>query len=138
VVERLSSVYETEPWGNPDQPAFLNQAVEVRTDLAPFALLAACREIEKQLGRRPGPRWGPRAADLDILLFGSTVLDSEALSIPHPRLADRRFVLAPLAEIAAGLPVPPSGRTVSELLDACEDAGEVRRIGPNGRDLEGP
>lgn len=113
-----SSVYETAPWGVTDQPAFLNLAAGLTTTLPPAELLAACQSVEAQVGRTPTYRWGPRAIDVDLLLYGSRVirLDHPDLQIPHPRLRERAFALAPLAEIAASVPVPPDGATVGELL----------------------
>ncbi len=127
-VVRLSSVYETEPWGLADQRDFLNQVAEIRTGLSPAGLLEACRAIETRLGRRRKKRWGPRSIDIDILYFGTAVMEAENLRIPHPAVAARRFVLAPLAEIAPGFTDPESGRTVAEMLKACTDSGSVRRV----------
>lgn len=127
-VVRLSSVYETEPWGLSGQRDFLNQVAEIRTDLSPDGLLEACRAIETRLGRKRKNRWGPRTIDIDILYFGTAVVDEENLRIPHPAVAGRRFVLAPLAEIAPGFIDPESGRTVTEMLEACADSGSVRRV----------
>jgi 2-amino-4-hydroxy-6-hydroxymethyldihydropteridine diphosphokinase len=105
-VEAISSLYETEPAYVLDQPRFLNAALCGRTTLAPIELLAFVKGIERALGRTAGPRYGPRLVDIDLLLYGDTVLDSPELSIPHPRMAERPFVLVPLAEIAPDL-VPP-------------------------------
>ena len=96
----LSALYETEPWGVIDQPRFLNAACAIETDLPPEDLLALLKSIETELGRTPSVRYGPRPIDLDLLLYGDVALDSPALSVPHPRMASRAFVLIPLAEIA--------------------------------------
>ena len=113
----VSGFIETEPVGGPPgQGAYLNGAAAVGTDLEPHALLAECKRIEKSLGRRDGPRWGPRIVDLDILFYGAIVLDAPDLTLPHPRLRERRFVLEPLAEIAPDLVDPVTGLTVGELL----------------------
>lgn len=128
-VVRLSSVYDTEPWGLSGQNNFLNQVAEIRTGLSPAGLLEACQAIENRLGRRRTcGRWGPRAIDIDILFFGGAVIEEENLRIPHPAAAGRRFVLAPLAEIAPGFIDPESGRTITEMLDACADSGSVLRV----------
>ena len=113
----VSGFIETEPVGGPPgQGAYLNGAAAVETDLEPHALLAECKRIEKSLGRREGPRWGPRIVDLDILFYGALVLDTPDLTLPHPRLRERRFVLEPLAAIAPDLVDPVTGLTVGELL----------------------
>lgn len=128
-VLRSSSHYLTPPWGLREQPAFINSVVEIETLLAPDALLAALLDIEREAGRvRDGARWGPRALDLDILLYGDDVVCSAGLQVPHPHLAQRAFVLAPLAEIAGDRIVPGCGR-VAELL-ARIDASECRRLDP--------
>ena len=113
---RLSTIRETEPWGYADQPPFLNAVAEVETNLSPRALLERLLEIERSLGRRRGgPRWGPRTIDLDLLLFGAQTIDEPGLIVPHPRLAERAFVLEPLAELAPSLLVVRKG-TVQALL----------------------
>jgi len=114
-----SALVETEPVGGPPgQPPFLNGAAEVETDLTPHALLEVLKDIERALGRRPRERWGPREVDLDLLLFGDRVVKTERLTVPHPRLSERRFVLGPLAEIAPDARDPVTGRTASEMLAA--------------------
>ncbi|HZU87294.1 MAG TPA: 2-amino-4-hydroxy-6-hydroxymethyldihydropteridine diphosphokinase [Anaerolineaceae bacterium] len=120
-VLRASSIYETEPWGFKDQPWFLNQVLEVETELDPRALLAHLKEIETQLGRLPSFRFGPRLIDLDILLYGDQSLQMENLIIPHPRLAEREFVLGPLCELAPDLRHPLLNSTMRELLAALKD-----------------
>ena len=118
---RLSEIRETEPWGYADQPPFLNAAAEVDTELDARKLLDLLLEVERGLGRErgTGPRYGPRAIDLDLLLFGSEVIDEPGLTVPHPRLHERRFALEPLAELDPGLVVPGRG-TVAELLAALD------------------
>jgi 2-amino-4-hydroxy-6-hydroxymethyldihydropteridine diphosphokinase len=113
---RLSAIRETEPWGYADQPPFLNAVAEVQTDLGPRALLERLLEIERSLGRlRLGPRWGPRTIDLDLLVHGETVVYEPDLTVPHPRLHERLFVLEPLAELDPALEIPGKG-AVSALL----------------------
>jgi 2-amino-4-hydroxy-6-hydroxymethyldihydropteridine diphosphokinase len=107
---RLSRIRETEPWGYADQPWFLNAAAELETELAPRELLERLLEIERGLGRtRNGPRYGPRTVDLDLLLYGDLVVAEPGLTVPHPRLAERMFVLEPLFELNAGLSIPGHG-----------------------------
>jgi 2-amino-4-hydroxy-6-hydroxymethyldihydropteridine diphosphokinase len=107
---RLSSLRETEPWGYEDQPSFLNAAAEIEWGQTPRALLDRLLEIEGELGRtREGPRYGPRTIDLDLLLFGEEVVDEPGLTIPHPRLHERLFVLEPMFELEPGLVVPGHG-----------------------------
>jgi 2-amino-4-hydroxy-6-hydroxymethyldihydropteridine diphosphokinase len=109
-VVAVSSLRETDPVGYTDQPKFLNGAAALRTDLAPRALLERMLEVERRLGReRSGPRYGPRTIDLDLLLYGDEEINEPGLRIPHPRLAEREFVLEPLAELDSGLLVPGRG-----------------------------
>jgi 2-amino-4-hydroxy-6-hydroxymethyldihydropteridine diphosphokinase len=118
-VRRVSQFVETEPVGGPPKQAkYLNAAVEIATSLGPSELLAALQEIERSLGRRreQEERWGPRAIDLDIVLMGEAVVETEALTIPHPRMHERLFVLRPLASIAPRAVHPMLKRTVAELL----------------------
>jgi 2-amino-4-hydroxy-6-hydroxymethyldihydropteridine diphosphokinase len=123
VLRRLSSLYLTRPWGRPEQDDFLNAVAEVETHLAPRELLARAKGIEESLGRRPGPRWGPREIDIDILLYGNEVLKEDDLVIPHPYLCERAFVLVPLAEIAPDLVHPETGVKVSAFMDTVEKGG---------------
>lgn len=101
-VIRVSSVYETDPWGLTDQPAFYNAVVRVRTALLPLALLRACQRIERRSKRKREIHWGPRTLDIDILTLGCLRMDIPRLTLPHPRMQERDFVLVPLAEITSG------------------------------------
>lgn len=128
-VERLSDVYETRPWGPVSQPDFLNLAAAISTTLGPEQLLRGLQAIETALGRVRKVRWGPRTIDIDILLYGETHLASPELTLPHPRMLERAFVLVPLAEIAPDLMV--AGRSVADHLRSLGDvSGQVRRLGP--------
>jgi 2-amino-4-hydroxy-6-hydroxymethyldihydropteridine diphosphokinase len=113
---RLSSLHETEPWGYVSQPRFVNAAAELETALAPRQLLDLLLDVERRLGReRVGHRWGPRTIDLDLLLYGDEEIDEPGLQVPHPRLLEREFALAPLAELIPAQKIPGNG-TVSEAL----------------------
>lgn len=127
-VARASRVYESPPWGKTDQPAFLNQVVEIETTLSPERLLARGRQVEDALGRVRRERWGTRTIDIDILLYGDRVIDSPELVVPHAELRRRAFVLVPLAEVAPGLRLP-SGETVLDLLGTLPDRAAVRAAG---------
>lgn len=130
---RVSSLYESAPWGVTDQPAFLNAVLRGRTSLEPVELLDATQAIENDLGRVREQRWGPRVIDIDILLYGSQVVDEPRLKVPHPYMTQRGFVLRPLADLAAGLTLP-DGSLVGELLTTIAQ-DDLRRIeGPEWAD----
>jgi len=126
-VVRRSSVYESEPLELRDQPWFLNAAAEVETDLFPRQLLECIRNIEREMGRRRVTPKGPRNIDIDILFYGRSVIDTADLAVPHPRIAQRRFVLEPLAEIAPELRHPVTGKTAIEMLATLEPQ-QIRRL----------
>lgn len=129
-LEEVSSLYETQPQGVSDQPLFLNAVCRVTTGLEPQALLRFLKNVERETGRQPGgERWGPRPIDLDILLYDDRVLDAPELTVPHPRLAERAFVLVPLCELAPELRHPLLGKTMKELLASVGKKG-VRKIAP--------
>jgi len=126
-IVRTSSLYETEPVGYTEQRHFLNMVAEADTDLFPMQLLWRITKIERALGRVRTVRNGPRTIDIDILLYGRAVVHSATLEIPHPRMTERRFVLAPLAELAAALRHPITHKTIGEMLEDAP-AQSVRRL----------
>lgn len=123
-VIRVSSIYRTAPWGVVDQPDFLNAVAELRTGLTAMGLLECCLDVERQLKRVRKERWGPRLIDMDILLYGDSMIDQPGLQVPHPRMQERAFVLAPLAEIAPDIDV--KGNSATERLSRLESEGVVR------------
>jgi 2-amino-4-hydroxy-6-hydroxymethyldihydropteridine diphosphokinase len=125
---RCASVYLTEPKDVTDQPWFLNTVVEGHTALDPTGLLTVCLAVESENQRTRGRPGGPRTLDIDILFYGNAVIREPGLEVPHPRLYDRRFVLEPLAELAADFIDPVTGKAVRELLDACSDVSYVERL----------
>ena len=120
-----SSVYETDPVGKTDQPKFLNAAVEIETQLGPKELWGEVKMIEQKLGRTTTERWGPREIDVDLLLYDGLVFQDDEVTVPHPEMERRSFVLIPLKEIAPDLVHPINGMTVEELVAACKDGGRV-------------
>lgn len=125
----LSSVYETEPVGYADQPPFLNMVVAADTLLLPAKLLAVCKETEVALGRQERPRWHEREIDIDLVLYHNKVIVQDDLLLPHPRMHERRFVLAPAAEVAPLCLHPLLQKTVAQMLHECQDNASVRKIG---------
>lgn len=137
-VSALSSLYETEPVGVLDQPAFLNLALGAHTDRRPHDLLRYVKDVERRVGRRPTFRWGPRVVDVDIVLFDDCIVDSPDLVIPHPEMAKRAFVLVPLAEIAPDVVHPILMAPINELLRRVSGRETVRMVGPfTGGDRSG-
>jgi 2-amino-4-hydroxy-6-hydroxymethyldihydropteridine diphosphokinase len=130
-VDAVSSLYETDPVGEiPDQPDFLNAAVRIRTDINPEALLDICKAIEAEHGRVFGaPRHGPRPVDIDLLLLGDIEMSSNRLTLPHPEVTSRRFVLIPLLELDPDLRLP-DGTDLAGALKALESGQRVERFGP--------
>ena len=125
----LSSVYQTEPWGYAEQPSFLNLVCGFRTSLSPPELLALVQEVERRLGRVRSIRYGPRTIDVDILLYGDRIVDTPDLQIPHPRIPERAFVLAPFAEIAPDIEHPTLKRPISALLADAPGRETVVKLG---------
>ncbi len=127
---KKSSVYETAPWGFANQQPFLNQVICINTTLAPEQLLEKLLGIELQMGRRRLEKMGPRVIDIDILFYRNYVVSQPDLIIPHPRIAERRFVLTPLNEIASAFVHPILEKTISELLQVCPDTLDVKIYEP--------
>ena len=125
---RSSSIYETEAWGNTDQPSFLNQALEISTSLNARQLMRRVLKIEEEMGRVRKEKLGPRIIDIDILLFENEIHDLRFLKIPHPEMQNRRFVLVPLAEINSSLQHPVLKKTIAELLEKCPDNLEIKKL----------
>ncbi len=134
-VLRISALYESEPVDFTTQPWFLNCVAEVETEQMPLQLLRRLQRIENRLGRRRGVPRGPRTIDIDILLYGNHVMHTGELTIPHPRLSERRFALEPLRELAAGLRHPVSRHTVAELLAAVPDHSRVQQAREQWQEL---
>jgi 2-amino-4-hydroxy-6-hydroxymethyldihydropteridine diphosphokinase len=123
-----SSLYSTDAWGNTNQPSFLNQVLEINTSFPPEKLLEKLLSIERELGRIREKRWGPRIIDIDILFYHDKIIDSQNLTIPHPGIALRRFVLEPLTEISPDFIHPVLKKTVRGLLASCTDPLHVTKV----------
>jgi len=128
-VVEVSSFYETEPVEFTAQPWFLNCAVKLDTEKTPQQLLAGLLDVEKQMGRKRTQKKGPRTIDIDILLFGSSIIETSGLTVPHPAMHERRFVLEPLVEIASEIRHPGFKRTIRQLRDALPSGQAVRKVG---------
>lgn len=124
-IKKESQIYETAAWGNEDQEAFLNQVIEIETKKSPQRLLQITQLIENEMGRVRYEKWGKRLIDIDILYFNDLIFQENDLSLPHPGIADRRFTLVPLVEIASEMVHPVLKKTQAELLSVCEDQLEV-------------
>jgi len=123
-----SKIYETEPWGVKNQPWFLNQCIEIQTDLSTEDLLKTINTIETKLGRKKQKKWGPRSIDIDILYYNRQIIKNEKLTIPHHHLRERNFVLTPLAEIAPNFTDPMDNKTIQQLKSECQDISEVHPL----------
>ncbi len=127
VIIRQSSLYKSAAWGLLEQPDFCNQVIEITSALDPENLLDAVMGVERKLGRVRRERWGPRIIDIDVLLYGREVIDTDRLKVPHPSIPERRFTLEPLAEIAPALIHPVTGKSIAVLLQECSDLLAVER-----------
>lgn len=133
-IEQASGLYETAAWGVTDQPTYLNQVLRLQTSLTPQAVLQRTQTIEQALGRVRTQRWAARRIDIDILFYDDAVIQTPALTVPHPLLHERRFTLVPLADIAPELKHPVLKKTVRELLEGCADEGTVtRQLNPDNK-----
>jgi 2-amino-4-hydroxy-6-hydroxymethyldihydropteridine diphosphokinase len=124
----MSSIYQTAAWGKLDQPDFYNQVVEVKTSLSGVELLETILSIESKLGRERKEKWGERLIDIDVLLMGDYIIQTERLVIPHPQLANRKFTLIPFAEIAPNVIHPVLQKRIEELLIECKDSLPVHKL----------
>ena len=127
-IVKASSVYQTAAWGNTNQDAFLNQVIEISTKLDPLKLLSTLQSIELGLGRRRKEKWGPRTIDIDILFYGDQIIATGDLTVPHPGVAERKFVLVPMTEIDGGFVHPISKKTIGALLDENRDELGVSKL----------
>lgn len=124
---KTSAIYETQPWGKTNQPLFLNQVIQITTDLKPLDLLMTTQQLEEKMGREPSDRWDARIIDLDILYYENICFQSEKLTIPHLQIPFRRFTLVPLSEIAPDFVHPQLQKTNQMLLNVCEDKLQVNK-----------
>jgi 2-amino-4-hydroxy-6-hydroxymethyldihydropteridine diphosphokinase len=124
-INKISSVYESEPYGDKDQPWFLNVVIEIATGLNPISLLNFTQNVEQQVGRKKTRFWGPRIIDIDILSYEKSILMHPMLQIPHPQLHLRQFVLLPLKEIAARFIHPGLNKTIDQLINECQDRSQI-------------
>lgn len=127
-ITAVSPVYVTEPWGDADQPEYLNICVAAVSDRDPHELLGTIKSVEQVMGRQPSRQWGPRLIDIDLVLYGHEVIETADLVVPHPHMSERAFVLAPLADLIPDFVHPLSGRTIREMLESL-DQRSVERLG---------
>lgn len=127
----MSSLYETAAWGLNEQPVFLNQELVFNTNKPPLEILSFIKNLEVELGRLPRAHWDKREIDIDIILYGETIFKNEILQIPHPQMANRRFVLEPICEILPELVHPELNLTMTTLLSACPDPLKVQKLDSN-------
>jgi 2-amino-4-hydroxy-6-hydroxymethyldihydropteridine diphosphokinase len=127
-ITAVSAIYETAAWGQKDQNSFLNQVLEVRTALTPEDLMTILLQIEEKMGRKRMDRYGPRIIDIDILLYGNEIHNSSHITIPHPELANRRFALVPLSELAASYLHPVTGKSIEQMLAETTDPLPVQKF----------
>ncbi|MDO9545418.1 MAG: 2-amino-4-hydroxy-6-hydroxymethyldihydropteridine diphosphokinase [Pelolinea sp.] len=127
----FSKIYETPPWGYEDQPPFLNQVIKAQTELSPSALLERLKGIEKEIGRKSNFKYGPRLIDLDILFYDELIYKTDNLTVPHPEIINRAFVLIPLMDIASNFIHPFYNQTISNLAKAVEPNGIIEYRGQN-------
>ncbi len=127
-IQKKSSIYKTKAWGNTAQPDFLNQILTISSPLSPLEMLHTILEIELSLGRKRFEKWGPRLIDIDLLYGSDLVVQSDEITLPHPEIANRLFILIPLVEVAPDFVHPIVGKTNKQLLDACTDSLTVSRL----------
>lgn len=127
-IAAISHLYETAAWGNTDQKSFYNQVIKVKTKLTAFELIDVLLDIEIQMGRKRLEKWGPRKIDLDILFYDEAIIDVPGLAIPHPQIENRKFVLEPLVELAPDFIHPSFNKSISLLLEKCQDPLQVKML----------
>ncbi len=125
-IQKVSPIYETAAWGKTDQAVFLNQVIAIESVYTPIQILSLTQAHEKSQGRVKKEKWGPRTIDIDLLFYGNRLIEQAKLSIPHPHIADRRFVLKPLSDIAPDFIHPISNVSIQKLLQVCKDKTEVK------------